>query len=156
MLSNEYVAGFFDGEGCVNITVRGKIRQVALRVTIVNTDAAILQELFETFGGTLTRPRSSNSRWKLFRAIEWRGKYAISFLEKIQPFVTVKRPQIELAFEFWKFMQLPKTERCVVVCAPVVGLNGRTHLTRSEATKIRELEFKARMHRLNMKGRLVA
>src|SRR5438093_8952343 len=98
MLSAKYAAGFFDGEGCVNITMAGHIRQAVLRVTIVNTDPAILQEFAITYDGKLLRPRSYNTRWKLFRAVEWRSKRAIAFLEAIYPYVIVKRKQVELAF----------------------------------------------------------
>lgn len=154
MLSPEYAAGFFDGEGCVNITMAGEIRQAVLRVTIVNTDPNILNEFSKTFDGKLLRPRAySNPNWKLFRAVEWRGKRAVAFLKVIHPHVIVKRKQVDLAFKFWEFMHLPILERCVVVHSPSEKAPWHTHLARSKRTLTRELSFKERLSRLNAKGR---
>ena len=150
-LSPQYVAGFFDGEGCVNITVRGKARQVALRVMIVNTEPMILALLHAQYGGQLPGPRQAGEEhWKPFRQLVLTGRKAIGFLEHIEPFVILKKPQIELALEFWRFQQKPRRERCDII----TGQHdyGGVRVVRKPETVERELEFKEKMHVLNKKG----
>lgn len=150
-LSPEYVAGFFDGEGCVNITVRGKFRQVSLRVMIVNTEPMILALLHTRYGGQLPGPRQDlKKHWKPFRQLVLTGYKAIRFLEDIAPFAILKKPQIDLALEFWRFQQKPRKERCDII----TGQHdyGGVRVVRKPETVERELEFKEKMHLLNRKG----
>ena len=152
MLSPEYAAGFFDGEGCVNITVRGRCRQVCLRVMLVNTDAEILSLFYAQWGGRLTRPRVHRDTWKPFRALIWSGQEAIDFLTVIQPYCRVKQRQIALAQEFWAFMKAPRMERCAVDPGSTTRAPFRVIVRRTPATLDKELLFKQQMHALNRKG----
>lgn len=151
MLSDQYDAGFFDGEGCVNLTIRGKNCQISLRVMITNTDPNILQEFKDTYGGRLTKPRVLTEGWKAFRQIVLSDSDAIEFLRRVFPFCIVKRKQIELAEEFWTFQHQGKRQRCEKVLKKV---NGKTVVTfqRTAETLERESEFKFRMSELNRKG----
>src|SRR3990167_6310653 len=153
MISPEYAAGFFDGEGCVGIGVRGKNNQVFLRATIVNTDENILGAFQITFGGNLNKPQIYKEKpsWKPFRSLTMPGRTAIDFFKIIYPYTKLKKSQIELAFEFWEFQQRPKIERCTVV-RPLKDNPSYTTLARSPETLAIELEFKNRMHGLNAKG----
>jgi hypothetical protein len=150
-LSSEYVAGFFDGEGCVNLTVKGRARQVALRVMVVNTEPMILALLHAQYGGRIPKPRQvGKETWKFFGVLVLTDYAAIRFLEDIAPFVILKKPQIELALEFWHFQHRPRRERCDIL----TGSHdyGGTRVVRKPETVQKELEFKARMHLLNQKG----
>ena len=49
MIDIKYLAGFFDGEGCVEINPN-KIQD---RISVVNTNKIILECIQETFGGTI-------------------------------------------------------------------------------------------------------
>ena len=42
MIDPRWLAGFFDGEGSIGITVAGKYRRCILRLTLVNTDYDLL------------------------------------------------------------------------------------------------------------------
>src|SRR5258707_6208860 len=97
LLDLRYVAGFFDGEGCVNITVSGQNRTPTLRVMITNTEPIILCMLQRQFGGQLTTPLSLNPQrgWKLHRCLDFRNSYAFNFIRKIESFCVLKNPQIE-------------------------------------------------------------
>lgn len=151
-MTPEYAAGFFDGEGCVNITKRGKRQQVSLRVMIANTNKDILDLFQLSFGGHVRISKRHKPDWKPF--IQWvaTGQTAMDFLAKISPFIILKTAQIKLAFEFWQFMQLPKTERCEIKANQKPEYKGRVTLVRKPATLITEQEFKDRMHALNKKG----
>lgn len=152
MLSPEYVAGFFDGEGCVNITVRGEFRQVCLRVMVANTEPTILAALCAQFGGCLNKPQRHNKRWKQSRQWSITGHGAIRFLSVIRPYSRIKSAQIDLAFEFFRFMSLPKNERCHSVKTPTLLAPWHTTTRRTPDTIAREMEFKSKMHGLNRKG----
>ena len=48
MLSIPYLAGFYEGEGCINQT-----SPYGFRITIVSTDLDVLERVQQSFGGTL-------------------------------------------------------------------------------------------------------
>jgi intein-encoded DNA endonuclease-like protein len=62
MLSAEYIAGFFDGEGCVGISTRGRGKHPYLRVSVTNTNKEILLLMKAQFGGFLTQEKARGSR----------------------------------------------------------------------------------------------
>lgn len=143
MISPEYAAGFFDGEGCVNFSTRGKSRTLFVRVFLTNTDEAILSAFQATFGGRLDKPRQLRKGWKPHRNLTLTMADAVSFLNIIRPHVLLKRGQIDLALEFWKWRRVPKAERCEI-------RHGRLWLL--PAVREQEKAFAARMHALNLKG----
>lgn len=147
MISNEYAAGFFDGEGCVNLTVAGKARRVVLRVMLVNTEPSILVAFHAQFGGVLPLPRVSRKGWKPFGMLTLTGHAAAAFLSDIAPFVRVKAAQVALGLEFWDYNQRPKSDRCDYI-PRMGGSTGRL----KPSVIVKEGEFKARMHGLNRKG----
>ena len=54
-LTIEYMAGFFDGEGCVELSPK-KIQD---RISVVNTNKTILEYIQETFGGSIISKKIS-------------------------------------------------------------------------------------------------
>lgn len=99
-----YLAGFFDGEGCVRIdevkdtrVKSGYIHQ--LYITITNTNPVILTALYREFGGTLhTVKRRGNHR----QCYQWslKSKKAKLFLESILPFLVMKKEEVAFALYF--------------------------------------------------------
>ncbi len=89
-MSTEYVAGFFDGEGSVNIHKRKGHRGCTLYVSIGNTDHAILEQFKAQFGGSvsLLRKQDGNRRpiWKWSTSCNT----AVNFLRTIQPYSIIK------------------------------------------------------------------
>lgn len=153
MLSPEYLAGFFDGEGCVNFTIAGANRQLKLRVCIVNTDRNILELIRAQCGGSLPAPRKhKNPKWKHFNMLTFHDATAVEFLRLIQPFVRIKAAQIALAIEFVEFMSGPRSLRCQKDWIRRDDGQHSQLWTRTEKTKVRELDFKRRMNLLNRKG----
>jgi hypothetical protein len=99
MISAQYAAGFFDGEGCVNCaTNRGGSPFV--RILIVNTNLEVLERFKETWGGDINKNYKSKEHWK--QAYTWRLSHTSAglFLEEILPYLIVKKKQSELAIEF--------------------------------------------------------
>jgi len=105
-ISEQYVAGFFDGEGCITTQmqwIQGKYEKyprVCLQVTIANTDLNILKLIENWFCGKIHKCSTSG---RMKRCYQWRitGKEAMMrFLNTIRPYVAVKKDQVELALEF--------------------------------------------------------
>src|SRR4051812_24103916 len=103
LVSNEgfisYAAGFFDGEGCVQIRVsypRGT-KSYSMRLQVSQVDVRPLEMLQQRWGGSLRlephRPRPI-WRWCL------QAHQAQAFLEEILPYLVVKRDQAEIAISF--------------------------------------------------------
>lgn len=80
MLSLEYVAGLFDGEGCVSVQSKGY-----LAVVIANNHLPLLQQLKEQFGGSITIRPNGTCNWKIST------RQGEAFLRLIHPFLVVKK-----------------------------------------------------------------
>lgn len=99
MVSLQYVAGFFDGEGCVTFLKNGKAIYVTAHLT--NNDRRVLDEMHEKYGGCVyTRLRNGDPRRKTTYSWQVSGTKAIAFLREIYPYLVIKKPQAEVAF-FW-------------------------------------------------------
>lgn len=93
-----YIAGFFDGEGCVAIDLakHAGINKQQLTVTIVNTYKPLIDELHSHYGGSIME---SNGRFIAYRLC-WRSRKAARFLQDVLPYLKIKRAEAELALEF--------------------------------------------------------
>jgi hypothetical protein len=90
MLSGEYLAGFFDGEGSVSVGHYSRVRHnshgrieseaFSLTVSFTNKNQRVLKEMQQEFGGAF-RARTSKpySEWRI------QGGDALHFLELIHP-----------------------------------------------------------------------
>jgi len=106
-MTNEYLAGLFDGEGCIcvtkvkpNIKNREKNFRYHLVVELSNTYLPILQELKNKYGGNLRFKRKVNKpcyAWYISK-----DKTNI-FLNDIIDFLIIKKSQAILALEFLEF-----------------------------------------------------
>ena len=99
MISPQYAAGFFDGEGCINVS--SCRTSLLIRTLVVNTNLEILELFKETWGGTIYQNKKGKEHWK--QAYTWKLSYqlAYKFLQDIYPFLVVKAPQAEAAFIFY-------------------------------------------------------
>lgn len=101
MLSAEYLAGLFDGEGYVGV-VYNKVHDAwGLRLSVTNNHKGICESLRNQFGGALVPPRH-------YGPVEGKGAWtwaayssrAKEFLRVIQPFTIIKKPQVDLALTY--------------------------------------------------------
>lgn len=95
-----YIAGFFDGEGCVHIGGRRHNSSYNLEVSASNTDKAVLDMLQLCFGGRIDTVKKTKSHYK--QCYKWRAvsTQAKDFLSNIKLFLTVKKQQAEIAIAF--------------------------------------------------------
>ena len=109
-MSPEYLAGFFDGEGCIDNQVmyakppydnRFYVRP-RLRLAQANNGAFILKEIQATFGGSIRhRPKGTGNQqdsasWELLSK-----DVVIEMLRMLEPLLIIKKQQARLAL--WWF-----------------------------------------------------
>lgn len=114
IISAQYLAGLFDGEGCVSILKHNKKGTVyyVLDVRMHLCFRPTLEAIAETFGGRVTNPqtlRSVNHKMKFDWVVD--GKAAIPVLEAIAPYALEKKDQIEMALEYARKLALIGRDR---------------------------------------------
>jgi len=105
-LKAAWAAGFFDGEGCINIAKPINKRPhatyitYALQAIVAQRDRRPLDELVHLFGGKVTTVKIHGSTYWYLRR---HGRKAVEMLEQILPFLVLKKEQAELALKFQKY-----------------------------------------------------
>lgn len=110
MISLEYVAGFFDGEGYVGLELQ-RSGSIQVHISITNTRPEPLYLLQQEFGGHIQDyvPKGGNNK----RAFRWQlnGNLALTFLRLIHGHLIIKKGISELAISVLVLKQhekLPK------------------------------------------------
>lgn len=94
-----YIAGFFDGEGCVRIKKANQGgNSYYLIAHITNTNPVILKKVQDLFGGN-TRVQENGRNKPIYN---WyiTSSEANDFLKTLQPFLIEKKSQAELGIKF--------------------------------------------------------
>lgn len=89
-----WLAGFFDGEGCIQCP-RGL---VPLRVTVAQINAEPLNVFRRIFGGNVYREPKPGYRDMHLWAIT--GRAAVDALLKLRPFLTIKAEEADLGVRY--------------------------------------------------------
>ena len=132
-LDRDYIAGFFDGEGCVavcKVTTPGeKIKggrdgamyeKFFLVVQITQRTREVLDCVQSMYGGMVRQ--HSGKRPCYYWVV--RGKYALPFLNDMESRVHIKGPQIALAKEFIALPRSWNVERRREIYHAMSALNG--------------------------------
>ena len=96
-----YTAGFFDGEGCVNIArylKRGRPYHT-LAIIFTNTDFQVLAWLQKRWGGNVFKPSRLSGR-RPYGHLRLSAGPARPLLEAMLPYLIIKKSQVEIALEF--------------------------------------------------------
>jgi hypothetical protein len=95
-VTTEYLAGFFDGEGCV------AIRQKEARLEIGHTFREVLEQIRAVYGGTVNGPytRKNHTNWKPSWRWQISGEAAKQVCYAMLPHLREKKAQIELFLEW--------------------------------------------------------
>lgn len=117
-LTNEYVAGLFDGEGWIMISrsrpslkFKQKTSPYHLRIGIEMTCKDILEKIQQKYGGSLyirPKPRAVDRKVCFIWYLD--SDKAMEFLKKIKSFLFVKRKQAEIAIEYQEHIEKFKKE----------------------------------------------
>jgi len=92
-LDEKYIAGFFDGEGCVHIAKRAD-DYYGLQTDVAQKDVTVLLWLRKKYGGYIIPKDNGNYRWTLS------SKRAYKFLKSIYKYTIIKKKQIYYAMKF--------------------------------------------------------
>lgn len=148
MISDEYAAGFFDGEGTVYAAIRNNSGRPSptIMVTITNTVREPLDRLHAKWGGSifLDRSKKPNQQDKYQWTVA--AKKARPFLEAMLPHLIIKREVAETAIEMCALMALPHKER--VDYSNTVFRHGRLW-----SSPVVRPEFKAKIEQLHTRIR---
>jgi hypothetical protein len=100
VLSKAYIAGFFDGEGSVNIIhqkARGEDQKHKdthfITTSLANTNRQVLEKVQEIYGGNIAESKPNGNRKVGYRLHLTRRKAEL-FLKDISPFLLLKRSQV--------------------------------------------------------------
>ncbi len=122
-MKDAYMAGLFDGEGCVSV-IRRKAKKgcvadgFSLDVRIGMTCLRTLQAIAQAYGGSISPLKRSNPKYR--QAWHWycTGDTAMAVLTRIRPFAITKAEQIRLAIAFqqqchgsYRHSKAPPSER---------------------------------------------
>jgi len=94
-----YLAGFFDGEGCISIIHNSKTDALTLTVSISQVNPHPLFLVQRLLGGSLHRERDNRG----FRTrVSWQtsSRMALAALEKMRPFLIVKADEADIAMAY--------------------------------------------------------
>lgn len=95
-----YAAGLLDGEGCIGVH-HNKYGSLYINLGIYNTNEEVIVWLQSNFGGIIHQRRRLSQNSKTL--YEWYlGQQVLigSFLELVEPYVIIKRLQVETALVF--------------------------------------------------------
>lgn len=132
-----YFAGFFDGEGCIQITKRKPYAKMknpsyTLQVSLHNTHKGVIDKLQDLFGGYVGEHKQK-AKDGCARLWQWslHAKMANAFLDAVSPYLIIKAPEAKIALEFRQ--EISKR----------IGISHKGHLKgRMPALRPDELEFR--------------
>ena len=128
-----YLAGFFDGEGCIQlvnrVTKEGKQRS-NMSVVITQANLDILHDIELRYKGSIYElKKTPNKCWQLVLS----ASNALEFLQDVVPYLIIKKEQALLAIEFQEHLSSNKSRAKV----SIEDLLYRSNL----ATKVKSLKI---------------
>lgn len=98
-LTPQWLAGFFDGDGCVYAEVT-KYNYPYVNVSISQVDPGIISLIAIKYGGKMGDP-SFRKGLRPYHRVGWHGKDAKPILEVLKDYVICKKRQVELGLELF-------------------------------------------------------
>ncbi|KKN34944.1 hypothetical protein LCGC14_0788850 [marine sediment metagenome] len=108
-LKYAYLAGLIDGEGCIQIKRQKDSAKsfgfyFRLEVQITSTNEKLIAYLISNHDGYIYKQKSANPKHKT--ALHWRvgSTTAKKLLEKVFPYLIIKREQAQVAYKFQQIL----------------------------------------------------
>ena len=105
MVSLEYIAGFFDGEGYIAIQKASERSHSGseywLIASMVNTHEGVLNEIQKVTGGRVIFHKGQNGCKHHYRLTLYSTR-AHAFLKLIHPYLIIKKQEAEIAFKYYE------------------------------------------------------
>jgi len=103
-LDEKYIAGFFDGEGCIYASQRVDKKgynSSTLKIQIAQCNLEVLELIQQKYGGSILEHKNKmKANWRQAWVWQVPAHKAVAFLESVLPYLVVKKEQAELALEF--------------------------------------------------------
>lgn len=141
MIDLQYLAGFFDADGCVGIYSRGPDKGYQVNVAIANSGKhgrIICDKLVERYGGCVTtqKAKKSTHRDTFWFRLNGRGKCR-QFLSDIVPYLIIKKDQAELCLEFIEWWDsVVSVSRYALKERPELKAKQKSYADRCKAMKV--------------------
>jgi hypothetical protein len=108
-ISPQYLAGLFDGEGCISCS---RLHGVpGIQVNLSQAEFNILMLIGMKFGGRQPYKKYAKMAKRQGWCLAWYGRSALPFLETIQPHVILKRKLVDWAIQVAKLHHSPGGNR---------------------------------------------
>jgi len=99
-MKHAYIAGFFDGEGCIGVYIHDKrYSTIQTMIKLDNTNKTPLQFVANMFGGLIHERTIYSERHKPCYTWKVTGVKAASILKDLLPYLLVKRERAALGIE---------------------------------------------------------
>lgn len=147
-LSDAYVAGLIDGEGCIYLSPSGRESRnramrkgfsVSLEIGMTLAAKPVLTALHHQYGGYLGMAREATEKWSESWHWKLQGEPAATLLQALLPHLVIKKPQAELAV---------MAEAIRKTLIP----NGQTRARWTQQSHDQVKELRERVMELNRKG----
>lgn len=110
-LSWKYIAGFVDGEGCIDVQTHNEYVRPRLRITQSESGKHVLDMLHTNFGGHMFHRESKNSNWQDSYSWELTGYGKVCwFLRNFVNHLEIKQEQAK--FILWMEQNLKGKHIC--------------------------------------------
>jgi hypothetical protein len=103
VMTDDYFAGLFDGEGTLRISFNGQ--QYQLLASLGMTDRRPVQALMERFGGWIEVRSNAGTGWKPVYIWRASSKGATALLDAVENSLLVKGEQARIAREFQEVLR---------------------------------------------------
>lgn len=105
-LPTKYVAGLFDGEGCINIKFGKNTILPRVIINLVEPSSFVLEMVKNTFKGNIYHKENTNDKWQGIARYEITGFSKVCcFLREIKNFLYIKREQAEFILALEKLVK---------------------------------------------------
>jgi len=117
-LDINYIAGFFDSEGCIVIEeYKKKAGRLQPRIRVSNCHKAVPYLLKKYYGGCvcILKRKRKNPNWSDCYAWNIVGRMVLRFLKDVYPYVIVKKKQVDLGIKFYEdFVNLRRASDIII------------------------------------------
>ena len=130
--TKEWAGGMVDGDGSIACDAKH-----GLRVLVKQAEKgwATLEHLMTIFGGRVYDNAPATDKWQARRTWSLVGRSALSFCIHMEPFVYLKRPQLQIAkdypFDELKFMQMKPVTAIHMNTQNVITFGSTQHAAKS-------------------------
>lgn len=102
-----YLAGFVDADGSISIKTQSKARPFVGYITVYNCNKMVIEMFFTEFGGGKSRYKKTGrgrneANWRPCWEWQLTAQKAAKAIQKIYPFLVIKKRQAELVLELCK------------------------------------------------------